>query len=202
MRGARDGAGGRRPVQHRANCPAGIHNNLIAKIIQCSSTKIPAWQLPPSHSLGELRKNKAFVDSHSELRTAPSSLALLWGSSIINYITIGQFCCTATPRLGGRILASCKCICKVCMSLRLSTVSVSSEPDSSGYDPTPKLLFRSVVMTIIWKHVFMLLICITSENSSYKRFAPEHYTSYKLTTIIIFDGVLIIKFKWRTYFCF
>ena len=82
------------------------------------------------------------------------------------------------------------------------TVSVSSEPDSSGYDPTPKLLFRSVVMTIIWKHVFMLLICITSENSSYKRFAPEHYTSYKLTTIIIFDGVLIIKFKWRTYFCF
>ena len=26
---------------------------------------------------------------------------------------------------------------------------------------------------------------------------------YNLTTIIIFDGVLIIKFKWRTYyFCF
>ena len=40
----------------------------------------------------------------------------------------------------------------------------------------------------------MLLISITSENSSYKRFPPEHYTSYKLTTIIIFDAVLIIIF--------
>ena len=61
-------------VQHQANCRAGVLNSQDYSML---CTKIPAWQLPSSRSLGELRKNKAFVDSHSELRTAPSSLALL-----------------------------------------------------------------------------------------------------------------------------